>query len=147
MKKYFSILTILVLLCSCSKKEDGSELIIETQNGKAIFEVEIADTPEKMQKGLMFRKSMPKNHGMIFDVKPAQIITMWMKNTFISLDMIFVSENGTINQIIKNTTPESEKILGKNIKSRAVIELNAGQADKHDIHVGDKVRHKIFNNI
>ena len=147
MKKYLSFILTIFLLSSCSKQEQTSELIIETQNGKSVFEVEIASTPEKMQKGLMYRESMPENHGMIFDVYPARPIIMWMKNTLISLDMIFVSEDGTINQIIKNTTPQSEKKLGKNIKSRAVIELNAGQTNKHNIHVGDKVKHEIFNNI
>ncbi len=148
MKKLISFAFILFAF-GCSSENDAkySDLIIETHSGSVTYKVETATTPEELQKGLMYRKSMPENHGMIFNVNPPRPIVMWMKNTYISLDMIFVGTDGTINQVIKNTTPESEQILGEDVKSRAVIELNAGQADKHNIHVGDIVRHQILDNI
>lgn len=112
---------------------------------KIHFTIEIADTPEKQAFGLMGRSSMKKNHGMLFIAKKDESITdMWMKDTLIPLDMLFIDEDGTILFIARNTTPNSKKPINAGRPVHSVLELVGGTVDKHQIMAGDKVIHPFF---
>jgi hypothetical protein len=124
--------------------EQGT-LEIATKSGVRVFSVELAVTDDERAKGLMFRKEVPEGYGMLFDFKKEQQVTMWMKNTYVSLDMIFIGDNGRIARIAERTTPESENIISSGQPVRAVLEVVAGTAKKLGIAAGDKVAHPIFN--
>ena len=103
------------------------------------FDVEIADTPEKSKLGLMFRKQLDDDKGMLFLLPEKQHLYMWMKNTYIPLDMLFFDTDGKIVKIIANTTPLSLKALSSDIPVAGVLEVNAGTAKRLDITVGDYI--------
>ncbi len=110
------------------------------------FQVELADTSEKRARGLMYRRQMPQGRGMLFDFGHDKLIMMWMKNTFLPLDMVFIDGNGRIVNIVRNTRPLSLDIIESGAKVRAVLELNAGTTGRLGIKTGDRVRHRIFGN-
>ena len=121
------------------------QLEIITKSGVVPFTVEIARTNEERQKGLMFRKELPDGKGMLFDFSPDQNVSMWMKNTLISLDMIFIRGDGRILRIAENTPTESEKIIPSGGPVRGVLEVIAGTARRYGIQEGDRVGHPLFN--
>lgn len=112
------------------QKADGSTLTIQT---------ELADTPAKQARGLMFRAEMTENAGMLFDFGKPRPVTMWMANTPLSLDMLFFDNDGTVNEIVSGTVPFSRERIASSFKSRGVLELNAGASDRMNIKVGDKL--------
>jgi uncharacterized protein len=119
-------------------------LEIVSRTGVHTFAVELALTDEERQQGLMFRRELPEGRGMLFDFKQDQNITMWMKNTYISLDMIFIRADGRIHRIAENTEPESTKVIAAGAPVRAVLEVIAGTAKKLGIRAGDRVAHPLF---
>jgi uncharacterized membrane protein (UPF0127 family) len=119
-------------------------LEIVTKSGVIPFTVEIAQTNEERQKGLMFRRELPDGKGMLFDFSPEQNVSMWMKNTLISLDMIFIRADGRILRIAENTPTESEKIIPSGGPVRGVLEVIAGTARRYGIEPGDRVAHPLF---
>ncbi|WP_375160247.1 DUF192 domain-containing protein [Bradyrhizobium sp. RDT46] len=119
-------------------------LEIVTRNGVQVFSVEMATTAEEKETGLMYRKELADGKGMLFDFNPEQEISMWMKNTYVSLDMIFISANGRILRIAENTEPLSTKIISSRGPARAVLEVVAGTVQKYGIRVGDRVGHPLF---
>ena len=119
-------------------------LEIVTKNGVQVFSVEIATTPEEKATGLMYRKELADGKGMLFDFSPEQEVSMWMKNTYISLDMIFIGADGRILRIAENTEPLSTKIISSNGLAKAVLEVPAGTAQKYGIRPGDRVGHALF---
>jgi len=121
-------------------------LTIATDGDATMFTVEIADTDETRERGLMFRQRLPEGHGMLFDFGEPRPVSMWMKNTYIPLDMLFVRPDGTIAYIAENTVPKSLDTIGITEPVLAVIELAGGTARKKNIRSGDKVYHRIFNN-
>ena len=123
-----------------------SKAVINTQAGKHEFVVELARTEEQQALGLMFRRSLRANAGMLFDYRTPTFIRMWMKNTYVPLDMIFIGSDGYIRDIVQRTIPHSEAIITSTNKVRAVLEVNAGTVAKLNIQIGDKVEHSIFNN-
>ena len=136
------ILTLIIQPVYSAKALEG--LVKFIGRGNAIVFLEVADTPEKREKGLMNKYNLPQNRGMVFVFKPAQRVTFWMKDTFISLDMIFIN-NSTIVNIAKNTLPNQITTLyPSNFEVTEVIEVNGGFSDSHMIKVGDKVT---FENI
>lgn len=140
MKTFFKICLIVFALSGCF--EDLKPVVIQTQNEDVAYKVEVADTLKKLQKGLMFRESLPSNQGMLFlfTDEHLQPVAMWMKNTYISLDMLFIGKNKTVIAIVQNTEPLSLKIISPTREYvSAVLELNAGEVKKHGIKVGDKV--------
>jgi uncharacterized membrane protein (UPF0127 family) len=124
---------------------DTQTLEIASKNGVHAFAVEMALTPEEQARGLMYRRSLPEGRGMLFDFKSERELTFWMKNTYVSLDIIFIRGDGTILRIAANTTPLSEKMIPSGGPARAVLEVVAGTARKLGIAPGDRVAHPIFN--
>jgi uncharacterized protein len=103
------------------------------------FEVWIADTPERAEQGLMFVSDLPANLGMIFPLTPPRVETMWMKNTYIELDMLFIEQSGRVSKILARAAPMSLAPLSSGGPVAAVLELRGGQAAKLGLRVGDMV--------
>jgi len=120
-------------------------LEIATKNGVQIFSVEMATTEDEKQKGLMYRRELADGKGMLFDFSPEQQISMWMKNTYIALDMIIIRADGRVLRIAENTEPESTAIISSGGLARGVLEVPAGTARKYGIAPGDRVSHPLFN--
>lgn len=119
-------------------------LSVVSEKGTFPYKVELANDDASREKGLMFRKQMPKDHGMLFVFAKNQVAYMWMKNTFIPLDMVFIREDGEVASIAKNAQPQSLAIISSGVRVRAVLELNAGEADSIGLKPGDRVKHKVF---
>jgi len=125
--------------------KDVQPLEIVSKSGVHTFTVEMALTPEEQAKGLMFRRELSEGEGMLFDFHHEQPASFWMKNTYVSLDMIFIRGDGTILKIAENTVPLSEALVQSGGPVRAVLEVVAGTARKLGIVPGDRVAHRIFN--
>lgn len=141
-------LLILIGMClfaaGCSGEQDGegpkkSQLTISTAGGEVAFDVDWAISPQDRATGLMYRRSLPENEGMIFDFGRSDTVSMWMRNTYIPLDMIFIDESHTIRTIRRRATPLSERTIMSDAPVRYVLEINGGLADRFDIRVGDAV--------
>ncbi len=117
---------------------------IVTSQSATIFTTEIADNDDSRSRGLMFRHIMPKDRAMLFDFVKPRPAAMWMKHTYISLDMLFVREDGTIAAIAENTEPLSLQTISVDEPVRGVVELAAGTAKRLGIQRNDKVYHRIF---
>ena len=109
-------------------------------NSKAVVRVEIADTAQARELGLMYRQHLGQDAGMLFVFKQPQHLTFWMKNTEIPLDMIFAGADGTVAGIIANAEPFSERQLSVGADSQYVLEVNGGFAQQHRIKPGDKLQ-------
>jgi uncharacterized membrane protein (UPF0127 family) len=138
---------VLVILCANPPARAASvqPLEIVTKSGVQVFSVEMATTEEEKTTGLMYRKELPDGKGMLFDFSPEQQISMWMKNTYIPLDMIFIRADGRILRIAENTEPLSTKIISSGGLAKGVLEVIAGTAQKYGIQPGDRVAHPLFN--
>jgi len=122
-----------------------SRLVIVGQSGRHEFAVEIAVTPEQRAQGLMYRRSMAAEAGMLFDFgRRAGRASMWMKNTYIPLDMLFIKADGEIESIAARTVPHSLESISSRGPVRGVLELNGGTAARLGIAPGDIVEHPIF---
>jgi hypothetical protein len=116
-------------------------LTITTATGtNHTFSVEIAATPDERAEGLMNRRDMASDHGMLFDFGMTRRVAMWMKNTYLPLDMLFILEDGTVSRIEAGTVPESETIIDSGGPVRFVLEVNGGVAASLGIRPGDRVR-------
>lgn len=129
-----------------SDDQSGS-LWITTGTGIHNFVVEIAATPEQQSRGLMYRKSMAADHGMLFILRQPRKVSFWMKNTYIPLDMLFLGRDGTILQIDEMTEPLTEDPHRSGMEVTGILEINGGLARELGISVGDKVRHTAFRNL
>ncbi|NJO22746.1 MAG: DUF192 domain-containing protein [Sphingomonadales bacterium] len=119
-------------------------LTLVTSTFEHIINVEVTSTPEEKAMGLMFRTSLADDAGMLFPYAPPQEATMWMRNTYISLDMLFIRADGVIHRIETNTEPFSERVIASRGTVAAVLELKAGSAVKLGLKPGDRVRHPLF---
>lgn len=133
------------LAASPARAADMQTLEIVTKSGVKVFNVETARTAEERERGLMFRKELPDGQGMLFDFSPEQEVSMWMKNTYVSLDMIFIRADGRILRIADNTKPLSERIISSGGPVKAVLEVVAGTARKDGIAAGDRVAGPLFD--
>jgi len=122
-------------------------LLVETAQGVHRLTVEVARTPAQRAIGLMYRTTMPPDHGMLFDLGVPRVVSMWMKNTFISLDMLFIQSDGRIANIVADTVPESLAPVRSRGRVLGVLELNAGTAAALGIRPGDLIRHGMFDNM
>ncbi|MFY9875419.1 MAG: DUF192 domain-containing protein [Rhodomicrobium sp.] len=116
-----------------------ASLKIETKSGPVLLNVEVADTEAKREQGLMFRRSLSGDHGMIFLFDGEHEITMWMKNTYIPLDMIFIGNDWRIRHIASDAEPFSTDVISSMRPASRVLEIGAGQAKKLGVSVGDSV--------
>lgn len=123
---------------------DAQPLKIIMAAGEKSFDLEIADTEQKRSRGLMYRTDFPLNRAMIFVFDNPQPVMMWMANTPLALDMLFVRSDGTIARVAQKTTPFSEDIVSSGEPVSFVIEINAGVAAMLGIKAGDKVQHPII---
>ncbi|WP_246518616.1 DUF192 domain-containing protein [Ancylobacter lacus] len=119
-------------------------LSIRTAKGTVDFKVEVAQTDAERERGLMYRTELKPDTGMLFDFKLPQPVYMWMKNTYIPLDMVFIAADGRIANIAENTTPLSTDVIASDGQVRAVLELAGGTARAKGIAVGDRVRYRLF---
>ncbi len=121
------------------------ELVIVTRDERRhVFWVEVARTPQQQAVGLMFRDHVPEDGGMLFDWGSPREASMWMKNTLVSLDMLFIAAEGRIHRIVERTIPHSLAPIASRGPVRATLELAAGTAERLGIRVGDRVEHPIF---
>ncbi|MCF7647332.1 DUF192 domain-containing protein [Bacillus subtilis] len=155
MKQWFAFVVFIAALItgsvSVSAQEapmqlavDAQVLKIQTAAGEKNFALEIADTDQSRSAGLMYRTDFPADRAMIFVFGEERPVMMWMANTPLPLDMLFVHKDGTIAHIAENTKPFSKDIVSSGVPVAFVIEVNAGIAEQEGIKAGDKVRHRII---
>ncbi|MEQ1716167.1 MAG: DUF192 domain-containing protein [Hyphomicrobium sp.] len=120
------------------------KLTLKTSSGEHVIAIEVAETNEQKSLGLMYRPIVPPNTGMLFPYGAPQEITMWMRNTYASLDMIFLKSDGTVHRVEFSTEPMSERIIGSKGLVSAVLEVAAGEAKRLTVKPGDLVEHAIF---
>ena len=138
------IALVLVIAQPTGRAADADTLEIVSKTGVHVFAVELAVSDEQRTRGLMFRRALPEGQGMLFKFEPDQVIQMWMHNTYIPLDMIFIRSDGRILRIAENTKPESDNIISSGAPARGVLEVIAGTARKLGIAPGDRVAHPWF---
>ena len=119
---------------------------VVTAKQAQIFDTEVADTDDLRARGLMFRHKLPEDRAMLFDFGDPRPAAMWMKNTYIPLDMLFIRPDGKIAYIAENTVPKSLDAIGVSEPVLAVLELAGGVTKKHGIRAGDSVYHRLFRN-
>ena len=117
---------------------------IDTVSGPHSFAVEVMRTQAELEKGLMFRRHMAPDAGMLFDFGPPQRVSMWMKNTYLPLDMVFIGKDGRVVSVKQNAEPLSERIIPSGGEITGVLELNAGIAERIGVKAGDQVHHPMF---
>ena len=120
-------------------------LEIVTASGPHKFSVEVMRDDNQRARGLMYRRSMPEDRGMLFDFKREEPVAMWMKNTYLPLDMVFIDRTGRVVNVAENTEPLSERIIPSGGPVFAVLEVNAGTARRIGLKVGDRLKHKMFH--
>lgn len=136
-----------VFVASAAGAFESSLVRIETGGGKgpaAMVRVELALSAAERSQGLQGRKKLAADAGMLFDFGATQPVAMWMKNTYVALDMLFIDDTGFVVHLIENTIPLSETLLEPNVPVRAVLELAAGSARRLGVRPGDRVRHPMF---
>lgn len=120
---------------------DFQPLEIVTRSGVHVFTVEIAKTEQERATGLMYRKELAEGRGMLFDFSPEQPVSMWMKNTFIPLDMVFFDTRGRILRIHERAVPQTEDIIDSGVAVAGVLEILGGEARRRGLQVGDRLLH------
>jgi uncharacterized membrane protein (UPF0127 family) len=120
---------------------ERSILTIERRNGRDSFQIWLAATSAQQQQGLMWIRQLPADYGMLFVLGETRPMNMWMKNTFVSLDMLFVDVAGRITHIVHRATPHSEEIISSGGDVAGVLEIAGGEAQRRGIAVGDRLLH------
>lgn len=139
-------LSLFVLLPATAENQamilpvDPAPLVAVSAKGERAFQIEIADTEDEREAGLMFRQTMPDDHGMLFVFEQTEGVGFWMKNTPMPLDLIFIGEDGRIRAIRKGE-PQSEAVIAPDAPVRFVLELKAGTAAREGIAEGDLIKH------
>lgn len=123
----------------------AAPVVLETAAGEVSFQVELALTPDEQSLGLMNRRVLPEDAGMLFIYPRTGILGFWMKNTLIPLDIIFIGADDRIVYIHENAQPLSLKIISPGRPSYAVLEINGGLSRRKGIKAGDRVRHPLLN--
>jgi uncharacterized membrane protein (UPF0127 family) len=150
MLKYLSVLAAALLLASSAWAQDKplpvTTVVIDTDHGPHTFRVEVAADEPSQSRGLMFRKQMAPDVGMLFDFHRPQMEIFWMKNTILSLDLIFIRQDGTISSIAPYAVPYSTTSIPSAEPVRAVLEINGGRASALGIEPDQRVHNAIFGN-
>jgi uncharacterized protein len=123
---------------------ERSTLTIQTESGLHKFNIELAITPDQLAFGLMYRRSLAADAGMLFDYGRPRKVAMWMKNTLIPLDMVFIDATGRVAHISERAVPQSLRTISSRVSVRAVLELNGGTVAHLKIKKGDRIHHAIF---
>lgn len=145
--RFALIATLSVLLAgSHAQAETAAErhLTVVTASGPHDFSVEVMRSRAELERGLMFRKEMQPAAGMLFDFGRPQEVSMWMKNTYLPLDMLFIGKDGHVVSVKRNAKPMSEDIIDSGGAVTGVLEINAGVAAGIGVKPGDLVRHPMF---
>ncbi len=121
------------------KHEGNLSLLNSTKSVIREIQIEIADNDFEQQTGLMYRKKMDNDKGMLFVFDKSEIKSFYMKNTYISLDIIYIDAENTIINIVKNAEPLNETSLYSDAPAKYVLEINAGLSEKWDVKKGDKI--------
>ncbi len=137
-------LVVIVAFAGAARSDGLEALQIVTATGTHDFQVEIARDEASRARGLMDRRFMPADHGMLFEFDREAPEAFWMKDTYIPLDMIFISRAGVVTNIVANAEPLSERAIPSGPPCMAVLELNGGAAARIGLKVGDRVRHPFF---
>lgn len=139
----FAMAAAIALTCAVLPPAVAAESAgtLETASGRHRITVETAETPQARETGLMFRPSMPADQGMLFDFDQTRPVTMWMKNTYIPLDMLFMNEAGRVVAIKRDAQPQSLDLIPSGGPVRYVLELNAGAAARYGVAAGDRLLH------
>jgi uncharacterized protein len=140
-------LAIVLVLASVGVTAQGGgpdSLEIVTSTGRHAFQIEIANNDATRERGLMDRRYMAADHGMLFEFDREAPVSFWMKNTYIPLDMIFIAPSGVVTHIVADAEPLSERVIPSGGPCVAVLELNGGTAASIGLKVGDKVHHPFF---
>jgi uncharacterized protein len=138
---------VLALVPAATRSAEPARLesvVVETAEGRFTFTAEIADTPELRQRGLMFRHQLPQDRAMLFDWGRVAPVSMWMRNTYVSLDMIFIAADGRVVKVAEATEPLSEATISSGVPVAAVLEVVAGTAARIGLKAGDRVHHPMF---
>ena len=139
------LLCFLAFAASAEETFLRSETVaVETSSGVTQFTAEIADTDPLRAQGLMFRRSLAPDRAMLFDFGEPRLVSMWMKNTYIPLDMIFIRADGTVAGVVRDTKPHSLDVIGVDEPVLGVLEVAAGTTSLIGLQTGDKVRHPMF---
>jgi hypothetical protein len=138
------LLVALTATLSAKAQQALERLDIITSTGTHRFSVEVMRTDEERETGLMRRRFLPADRGMLFDFETPQPVIMWMKNTILSLDMIFIGSDGRVVNVAESTEPMSERLIPSHAPVLGVLEVNAGTAQKIGLHEGDQVIHPMF---
>jgi uncharacterized membrane protein (UPF0127 family) len=124
---------------AAAQQPDRLALTVETAEGPHTLQVEVADTPQARSTGLMYRRTLDPDHGMLFDFGGEQPVSMWMKNTYIPLDMVFIGSDRRVRHIAQQTTPLSERTVESPMPVRYVLEIKGGRGAELGIAPGDMV--------
>jgi uncharacterized protein len=137
---------VLLALAATAFAEAGvfERLAIVSAGGRHDFQVEVMRTPDEHARGMMFRRSLEPDRGMLFEFQEDRVASFWMQNTYVSLDMIFVRSDGTIHRIEQRAEPLSTRTISSGAPVRAVLEVAAGTARRLGLKPGDKVEHAFF---
>lgn len=136
--------TVTLMPGALAQELETGTLSIETESGVQSFNIEIADDRDEISYGLMNRESLAADAGMLFDFENPREPSMWMKNTLIPLDMLFITSDGTIQMIARNAVPGSLRTISPGMPVKGVLEINGGRAAELGIMPGDRVDHAIF---
>jgi uncharacterized membrane protein (UPF0127 family) len=142
--RLWAALCFVVLIAPSARGEGLDALKIATSTGEHSFQVEIAKDDATRERGLMDRRYMAADRGMLFEFDHDAPASFWMKNTYIPLDMIFIARSGLVTHIVANAEPLSERVIPSGGPCAAVLELNGGTAAAIGLKVGDKIRHPFF---
>jgi uncharacterized membrane protein (UPF0127 family) len=144
-----ALLFVAVLLALAAMSADAKvrvdKLWLVPASGQEVpIDIEVAEDPQEKAMGLMFRTELADNRGMLFPYSEARELSMWMRNTYIPLDMLFIRPDGVIHRIEVRAEPMSERIINSQGEVSAVLELPGGAAERFGIKAGDRVRHPLF---
>ncbi|MGE3645507.1 MAG: DUF192 domain-containing protein [Beijerinckiaceae bacterium] len=120
------------------------DLTVVTATGRHAFKVEVMRKQEELSRGLMYRRTMARDHGMLFDFGEVRPVAMWMRNTYLPLDMLFIDARGRVVNVAENTEPLSEETIPSAAPVLSVLEVNAGTARRIGLKAGDRVEHPLF---
>jgi len=145
-KRSVAAFVVLLAVAASPALAVAAEVMVVTAKGRFLFTVEVAETAAQRRQGLQHRKSLAAGAGMLFDYRRVQPVAMWMKNTLIALDMLFIDDAGRVVNVARDTEPLSLATIPSAAPVRAVLEINAGSARRLGIRPGDQVLHAIFGN-